>query len=610
MTHVMPSSPPTTVPYIEPTVPPRAMAPLGSEDASVIPVSECEDQESVSSHGSPFELYSPSLDSITSTLKGSSETGPNHKLSTLQLCVTHLGAAMTLFLATTDSTVVSTSLPTIVNELSASQTQYTWVGVAYLLTQTACQPLYGRISDLVGRKAILYASMIIFAIGSLLCGVAQNITWLILARGLAGVGGGGIVSAVWVITAEIVEVRDRAKWSQALSVTWSCSAIAGPVLGGLFSTTHSRIVSWRWIFYLNLPVCLIAFIILECSLHRVKLGPSKGTSWSELSQKFDFLGLLLFMSGTSCIIVGFSFAPVHGWTSPSTLSLIICGILLLFGGGFYEMRTTRDALFPQAVFKSVTGVAILIVTFLHNFAFNAGTFYLALYLQTVNGLSPVDAGFMMLPYSLGSSMVSMPAAWFIGYWQRRTKTTSGQKWVICLGLMVSTLGFGLLNLLRDKSPQSLQLVFPLIAGLGLGMLFHAPYQVFTRAIDTKDIAAGTSAFFLVRFTGATVGLAVAGAIFNLRLPHMLPQGLELYSSASSINLSSLQALQPPALKSEALRAVALSIRAIWTVCAPCLGFAALMSLCIRSVPVDTDVVSSSQEKLSPEHPPTQAKLTV
>ena len=185
--------------------------------------------------------------------------------------------------------------------------------------------------------------------------------------------------------------------------------------------------------------------------------------------------------------------------------------------------------------------AILFVTFLHNFAFTAGTFYLALFyqvllpysidfsktnisLQAANGSTPLESGMKLLPYSLGSSLASMPVAWFIGYWQRQTHDTSGQNLIISIGLLVSTLGFGratlklccvlnlfdpilgLLNLLNETPNIFSQVVYPLVAGIGLGMLFHAPYQVFTRALKPQELATGTSAFFLVRFTGATVGL--------------------------------------------------------------------------------------------------------
>ncbi|KAI0322301.1 major facilitator superfamily domain-containing protein [Amylostereum chailletii] len=382
---------------------------------------------------------------------GHPSSGLSQRLSTPRVFSAHIGAALTLFLATTDSTIVSTSLPTIAKQFSASSAAYTWVGVSYMLTQTACQPLYGRISDLVGRKSVLFTSIVIFAIGSLLCGAAQaslhfyacrrpNITWLIVARGISGVGGGGIVSCVWVITSEIVEVRKRAMWSQALSVTWSCSAIAGPLLGGVFSGGSTGL-SWRWAFYLNLPICAVSIVVLAFSLHGTALHRSRDASWDAFLRKFDFVGLFLFISGTSSIIVGFSFASASGWKAPSTLALIIVGIVILLGAGIYESETTREALFPPLAFKSVNIVIILIINFLHNFAFNSGTFYLARYYQA-GDRSTLQASLMLLPYSLGSSLASMPAAWVIGYFQRRSQNTSGQGCVITLGLLISTIGFG------------------------------------------------------------------------------------------------------------------------------------------------------------------------
>lgn len=516
-----------------------------------------------------------SLDSRDSIQKA-----PKHSLS--RLLFVHIGAAMTLFLATTDSTIVSTSLPTIVSELAASQSQYTWVGVAYMLTQTAGQPLYGRLSDLVGRKSVLYVSMMIFALGSLLCGAAKNIMSLIIFRGLAGLGGGGIVSSVWVITSEIVEPQNRAKWSQALSITWSCSAVAGPILGGLFSTGFS----WRWAFYMNLPVCLFAFLLLSVSLRDVTLGHAKHASWKNFTEKFDFIGLLLFMLGTSCLVIGFSFAMSDGWTSPSTLLLVTLGPVILACGGFYEVHTTREALFPPAAFKSITVVIILIVTFLHNFVFTSGTFYLALYFQAVDGMTPLQAGVQMLPYSLGSSLASMPAAWFIGFCQKRKNNTSGQKWTIVVGLLISTLGFSLLIILRGASSQFAQICFPLIAGIGIGFLFHAPYQVFVKALHPSELATGTSAFFLVRFTGATIGLAVAGMVFDRRLSRALPISYQIQAS-SSINWRLLSLIEPLSLRKEVLDAVALAIQNIWIISVPLLGLAMVISLFVKCFPVET-----------------------
>ncbi|EPS99097.1 hypothetical protein FOMPIDRAFT_125760 [Fomitopsis schrenkii] len=477
---------------------------------------------------------------------------------------------MALFLATTDATIVSTILPTITTQLSASSSQYTWVSVTYMLTQTAFQPLYGKVSDLVGRMVVLYSSILVFAVGNAVCGAARNIQWLIVGRAVAGIGAGGIVSLVWTITAEIVEADSQAKWSQALSVTWACSAIAGPILGGVFSE-DSGPLSWRWAFFLNLPICAASSIALRCSLSGVNLARSVDVTWTKLRKTFDFLGLVLFMGASSCVVIGLNVSSDAGWTSPATLCPIVIGLLVFIMAGIYEVRTNEDALFPTSVFTDRTIVSILVVVFLHNFAFNAGTFYLALFFQAVDGLSPLQAGIRMLPYSLGSSLASMPAAWFIGYWQNRRQDLVAQKIIISTGLALSTIGFGLMISLSERTGMVTRAMYVLIAGIGIGFLFHAPYQVFIRALRRKDTASGTSAFFLVRFTGATVGLTLAGAVFDSRLGQTLPPGFQ----ASTV-LQLVRSLQLANLHSRTVHALSLSIQTIWMVCCPCLGAALLV----------------------------------
>ncbi|TEB39354.1 amino acid permease ScVBA-like protein [Coprinellus micaceus] len=466
--------------------------------------------------------------------------------------------------------------------------QYTWVGVAYLLTQTALQPLYGRVSDLIGRKAVLHASILVFAVGSLLCGAAQSAKWLIGARALAGMGAGGIVSAVWVITSEIVEEQHRAKWSQALSITWGASAVAGPLLGGVFSGHQGKgIVSWRWGFYINLPICAVAVVIITLTLRNIRLARDSDASFRRFLGRFDFGGLILFVGGSGCIVVGFGLASDTGWSSPPTLVGIILGAILLVAAGIWECYTKRECLFPPTMFRKPTAVFVLVISFLHYFAFTSGTFYLALFYQAANGSTPLQAGIKMLPYSLGASMASMPAAWFMTAWQQRTGNTSGQKAIISTGLFVCTVGFGLLNLLHENSSLASQVLYPLVAGIGIGMLFHSPYQVFCKAITPAELATGTSAFFLTRFTGTTIGLAASGAIFSARSRGRLPTGLPLNGSGHSIHYSALIHLQPEELKRQVLMIVASSIRTIWTVCTPLLGISLLMSFLLRSMPVET-----------------------
>ncbi|KLO20499.1 MFS general substrate transporter [Schizopora paradoxa] len=542
--------------------------------------------------------YASSIASVAGSLDTLKDGSAVTQLTFSRLLLAHVGAALTLFLATTDSTIVSTSLPTIIADLHVPQSQYPWVGISYLLTQTAFQPLYGRFSDLLGRKIILYCSTTIFLLGSLLCGVAPSYVSLCIFRAISGAGAGGIVSSVWLITSELVEERNRAKWSQALSVTWSASAVAGPLLGGLFSDESGTGVklSWRWGFLINLPIGGLATLFLLISLRGIQLQKGSGMSWKDLWRKFDFFGLTLFMGGTAGVVLGFSFSGQYLWSSPATLVPLCLGFTALLFGIVYEMRTTRDALFPPMMFRNVSVAVILIIAFLHNFAFNAGTYFLALYYQAVDGTTALEAGMRMLPYSLGSSLASVPVAWFIGWKMRRSNTTIGQKIVITSGLAISTIGFGLMILLNEKTPVALQEAAPLLAGIGIGMLFHAPYQVLTMALGPRGIACATSAFFLVRFTGSTCGLAVASAMFNGQLSSSGDAGTLISSGGASIDLRALSHLQPLALRQEALRSVAKAIQSIWMLCTPCLGLAMLISPLIRTASTAQHEAEAKQQR--------------
>ncbi|KAI0003723.1 major facilitator superfamily domain-containing protein [Russula compacta] len=479
-------------------------------------------------------------------------------LSTVRVLVAHIGW-----------TIVSTCLPTIIEEFDGSQSDYTWIGVAYLLTQTACQPLYGRLSDLTGRKYVLFSSILIFALGSLLCGAARDLKWLIAARALSGIGGGGIVSSVWVITSELVDVSKRAKWSQALSVTWSCSAIAGPLLGGIFSTESSSVLSWRWAFYLTLPISFLGALVLALSLNGIELEGPKGASWKDFLRRFDFVGLT--------------------WTATSTLTLVVVGIGLLISAGVHEVQTTRDALFPQAIFKNFNISTSTIPSLCSAFSDETPSYYPCCQFpsqrRTVNlSFSNFHAAVMLLPYSLGSSLASMPVAWLLGAIQRRAHSTVGQKRVISAGLFIATTGFALLWLLDTNTPILMQSFLPLLAGFGIGMLFHAPYQALTNVLSPKELAAGTGAFFLVRFTGATVGLSIAGAIFQNNISRNFPYGASL--APYTVSRGSEQI--PLAIAVQAFRDV-------WTMCAPCLGGALLLSFFLRPTPLPASTPSTGAD---------------
>ncbi|KAF8587292.1 MFS general substrate transporter [Ramaria rubella] len=498
----------------------------------------------------------------------------------MSLFMAHLGAALALFLATTDATIVSTSLPTIAADLNASQNHYSWVSVSYMLTQTACQPLYPLFSHLAGRKAVLFSSIFIFVLGSALSGAAQTAVWLITTRAVQGIGAGGIVNSVWVLTSDIVTPQEKNKWSQALSATWSASAIAGPLLGGIFSQ-HSDVFSWRWGFYMNIPIGLTALCLLCWSLRNFELEQTiTGFSWTALRNEFvnnfDYIGVFLLVIGTSCTVLGFSIAAQQAWNAPTALALLILGPFLLVSGVLYEARTVRVAILPSALFKSRSEVAILIASLFHNVAFNAGTFYLALYYQSVLGVGPLLCGVLMLPYSLGGALASVPIALFNDYLSKKTKNTSCYKYAIVAGLALATIGFGLLTLLDDTSGPAIREIYPMIAGIGIGMLFHAPFAALTNGMSSHDRSRSTSAFFLVRFIGATSGLSIAGAIFESKVSQSMPSNASLSLTSASADLRKLVNIEPLPLRMEVLHIVSSAISWIWVVCVCCLGVACLV----------------------------------
>ncbi|KZT40107.1 MFS general substrate transporter [Sistotremastrum suecicum HHB10207 ss-3] len=502
-------------------------------------------------------------------------------LSFLRLTIAHIG-----------HTIVSTSMPTIIASLHASEAQYSWPGIAYLLSQTALQPLYPRLSDIAGRKTVLFWSITFFLLGSLLCGAAQSMVWLALARALAGAGGGGIVNSVWVIATEIVPIQDRPKWSIALSVTWSASAVAGPLIGGLFSGEHVRLLSWRWAFYINIPIGVLASLIMAFSLPSLaakdcpdcvaKRLPSPKPVltprqiWLLVLRWFDFIGLALIMGGTVCVIIGFSFAASVGWSAPTTCSLLSVGGALLIAAGFYEAYTTRDALIPPMLFKQRTTLAVFVASYMHNFAFTSGTYFLALYYQAVHGSTPLMAGILILPYSLGSSLASLPPACYISA-RGPARACRSRKEVMIFGMGISCLGFGLMILLDQNSGSALQELVPLVAGIGIGMLFHTPFGILTSSMPEEELASTTGAFFLVRFIGTTTGLSVAQAIFTSRLVRALPAGFTLQSSgSSSLDLQGLVGISDEKLRNEVLGAVSSAIQWIWIICTPCLALGCMV----------------------------------
>ncbi|KAG8800234.1 hypothetical protein FRC17_006921, partial [Serendipita sp. 399] len=325
--------------------------------------------------------------------------------------------------------------------------------------------------------------------------------------------------------------------------------------------------------YINLPIGIVALGVVWYFLRQVHLvrrlpdgsedtRPTKEALWHAI-RTFDYVGLILLMGGTSALVIGFSFAGYNSWTSPRTLGLLVSGVISLLLAGVYEtlFQRNQNALIPAGVFTNLTVVTILVISILHNFAFTAGTYYIPLYYQALHGTSPLVAGMQVLPFSLGAALITIPTAWFISWregsqlWIDKTLKIS-----IALGLTLSTVGYGLMITLNERSGIAIQEVYPLIAGMGIGMLFHTPFQVVTNSLPRWDLAQATGAFFLVRFIGTTTGLSVAGAIFDSNWLARKPDGfVPPTPNPLSIDLRSLVRIEPVDLRQQVLNAISESV---------------------------------------------------
>ncbi|KAG8774201.1 hypothetical protein FRC12_002107 [Ceratobasidium sp. 428] len=579
-----PTPAPSIAPSIAPSLSSRASTPTLA--ASQLPDDKLADARSEVSVAISVARLIPPADV-------ESNVPPTNELGFGRLFVIHAALAVCLFLAITDTTIVSTSLPTISAELDGSTAQYSWVGVSYLLTQTIFQPIYGQVTMMFGRKRVLYTCLVLFLSTSGLCGGAQSMTWLLVARALQGVGGGGIVTLVWVILDEVAPAKTRHRWNAALTVVWSASALAGPLLGGVFSD----LVSWRWAFYINLPVGCVALIAAVLSLSAWEEAPCSKLSTYDLLATFDWIGLVLLVGGTASLVFGFIVATAEGWTAEITLILLGVGALTLTFGAIYESGVLgeswgadpKHALVAPRLLRTRTTGIILVFSFFQTMSFNAGTFYLALYYQAVHGSSALLAGLELLPYTLGSSLVSL-----LGFYV--TEKTKAHNTIIRVGLAVMAIGFGLMTLLDERSNLAMQALIPLVAGFGVGLLLKTPATALASAMQGYGTPAVTGGLFLVRFIGASSGVSVGGAIYESRLAAMLPAEFDLNISAPTFDYRLLTTLEPEPLRAEVIRAVSRSISSIWMVCTPCLAIGFLLSLFMKHYP-ENDTSSSNNETL-------------
>ncbi|KAB5578733.1 major facilitator superfamily domain-containing protein [Coniochaeta sp. 2T2.1] len=433
---------------------------------------------------------------------------PEETRTRLETTLIMVALASALFLAALDVTIVTVAIPTIAEQFN-STAGYTWIGSAYLLANAAAAPVWGKISDIWGRKPILLCAVAVFWVGSLLSAVSVNMAMLIASRAVQGIGGGGIVILVNICISDLFSMRRRGIYFGIMGMVWAVAGGVGPIIGGVFTDK----VTWRWCFYVNLPISGVGMLILTFVL---KLQNPRTPIRAGLAA-VDWLGVVTVVAGTLMFLLGLEFGGVtFPWTSPTVICLIVFGVLVSGLFVIVEWKVAKYPIIPMRLFKERSNIASLAVSACHGFVFISASYYLPLYFQAVLGASPLLSGVYVLPFSISLAVVSSATGIII----RKTG-----KYLPCIifGMAVMTLGYGLFIDLGPKANWAKIICFQLVAGIGVGPNFQSPLISLQTTVHPRDIASATATFGFIRQLATSVSVVIGGVVFQNEMQKQYPR---------------------------------------------------------------------------------------